>query len=146
RALVRAIGDGLTRDRVLAIHDAPVADPWVVEALRKAAAAADPAIKTAALSRLLESRAAHDEALRTLDALAKSGSSEALYVLARTGDHGAARGVAKDLTAPEPEMRLAAGRVLIGVGELDRAADLLADADAHVRMTAACAVLGWQQD
>jgi len=36
--------------------------------------------------------------------------------------------------------------VLIGAGELDRAADLLADPDAHVRMTAACAVLGWRED
>jgi HEAT repeat protein len=146
RALLRAIDDGITRDRVLAIHDAPVADPRVVEALRKAASTADPEVKTAALSRLLESRAAHDEALRGLGALAKSGSREAVYVLARAGDRSAARNVAQDLKASDAETKLTAARVLIGVGELDRAADLLADADAHVRMAAACAVLGWRED
>jgi hypothetical protein len=146
RAILRSIGEGLTRDRVLAISDAPIADPRVVEALRKAATSADPAVKTAALSRLLESRAAHDEALRTLDALAKSGSHEATYALARAGDRAAARTVAKDLVAPEPEARLEAGRVLVGAGQLAEAADLFADADAHVRMTAACTVLGWRDD
>jgi hypothetical protein len=146
RALLRAMGDGLTRDRVLAIYDAPIADPRVLEALRKAATATDPAVKVAALSRLLESRAAHGEAQRALEALSKSGSREAVYVLARVGDRSAAREVAKDLRASDAETKLAAARLLIGMGEFDRAADLLADGDAHVRMSAACAALGWQGD
>jgi hypothetical protein len=54
--------------------------------------------------------------------------------------------VAKDLRASDAETKLAAARLLIGVGEFDRAADLLADGDAHVRMSAACAALGWQGD
>jgi HEAT repeat protein len=146
RALIRAIGDGITRDRVLAIADAPIADPGVVEALRKAAAVQDPAVKTAALSRLLESRATRDESLRALDSLAKSGSKEALYALARAGDRPAAREVVKDLAAQDPETRLAAGRTLVAAGDFAAAADLLADADAHVRMSAACSILGWRDD
>jgi hypothetical protein len=139
--LLRGIDEGLVRDRTLAIAHAPLADARIVDALRKAATSTEPTVKTAALARLLESHATRDEAMRALDAMSKAGSREALYTLARAGDGAAARAVAKDLAAADAETRLAAGRVLIGGGALDRAADLLADADPHVRMTAACAVL-----
>jgi hypothetical protein len=141
RALLRAMGEGLSRDRVLAIMDAPLADPRVLDALRKAAATPDPAVKVAALARLAESRATRDEALRGLSEYAKAGSKEALYAMARAGDRPAAAGVARDLTSHEAETRLAAARALVFAGELARAADLLADPDPHVRMTAACAIL-----
>jgi hypothetical protein len=141
RALIRAIGEGLARDRVLAIMDAPIADPRVEGALRKAAMSPDLPVRIAALSRLAESRAAHDDALRGLTELVKDGSHEALYTLARTGDRVALRGVSADLTSPNADTRLSAGLVLVGLGEFDRAADLLADPDAHVRMTTACHML-----
>jgi len=146
RALLRALGEGLSRDRVLAIMDAPLTDPRVVDALRKAARTSDPAVKIAALARLTDSRATREEALRGLWAYAKAGSKEALYALVRAGDRSATAGVAPDLTSPLPETRLAAARALIFAGEVARAADLLADSDPHVRMTAACAMLNVRDD
>jgi hypothetical protein len=146
RALVRAIQGGLARDRVLAITDAPIDDPFVLDQVQKAARTAEPSVKIAALSRLAESRATRDDALRTLALLEKEGSRDARYALARTGDQSALRGVAADLASPNPETRLAAGRLLLGAGASDRAADLLADRDPHVRMTFACAALARPDD
>ncbi len=146
RAIVRAIESGLARDRMLAILDAPIDDAAVLDAVRKAARATESSVKIAALSRLAESRTTRDEALRTLGALANEGSRDALHALARTGDASATRRVAGELTSPDAETRLTAGRILVGVGEFDRAADLLADRDAHVRMTIACGVLAKPDD
>jgi hypothetical protein len=141
RALLRGMGDGLARDRVLAIMDAPAADAQVAAALGKAARSTDPAVRIAALSRLAESKVTREKAQSELGAMTKAGSKQALYALARTGDRWAARGVATDLSSADRETRLAAAGVLIGIGELASAADLLADPDAHVRMTTACALL-----
>jgi hypothetical protein len=141
RALLRGMGDGLARDRVLAIMEAPAADAQVGAALGNAARSTDPAVRIAALARLAESNVTRAKAQSELGAMAKAGSKQALYALARTGDHWAARGVATDLSSPDRETRLAAARVLIGVGDLASAADLLADPDPHVRMTTACALL-----
>jgi HEAT repeat protein len=144
--ILRAIADGLARDRVLAIMDAPLADPRVVPALRKAAMSSEPNVKAAALSRLAESAATRAEALRDLSAWAQTGSRDALHALVRAGDRAAARKVAEELASPVPETRIAAARLLIGAGELDRAADLLADRDAHVRMTVACAIVSTREE
>jgi hypothetical protein len=141
RALVRAMGEGLARDRVLAIMDAPADDVQVRAGLAMAARSSDASVRIAALSRLAESKVERARVQRELFGLAKGGWKQALYALARTGDRWAARAVASDLSSPDRETRLAAARLFIGIGNLASAADLLADADPRVRMTTACALL-----
>jgi hypothetical protein len=140
-ALLRGIRDGLPRDRLLAIMDAPAAEPQVTAALGIAATSTDGSVRVAALSRLIEVRATRALALCELEVLAESGSKAAFYALARTGDRGARETVAKDLSSPDREARLLAARTLVDAGDLATAADLLADSDPHVRMQTACAML-----
>jgi HEAT repeat protein len=145
-AILRGIADGAAHNRVLAILRAPMDDTRVTNALRKAADSPDPSVATAALSRLADVRATRDGALRRLEALSRTGAREALHALARTGNGWAIREVARELSAGSAETRLAAARTLVVAGELERAADLLSDADPHVRMTAACAILNSRED
>jgi hypothetical protein len=141
RALVRAIGQGLARDRRLAIGRAPIAEREVLEATKKAARDPDLSVRIAALSRLGDLPEERTKALSDLRKLAEGGAHEALFALARAGDPAALEGVAKDLTSPDVEARLAAMNVLVTAGRFASAADLLADANPGVRMRASCAVL-----
>ena len=141
RALVRAMGEGLARDRILAINRAPLADRGVREALPKAARDDDMRVKVAALTRLTEVPEARTEAWSELRKLSGKGSRDALFALARAGDPGALAEVTKELGKPDAASRLAALEVLVAAGRFASAADLLTDANAGVRMRAACAVL-----
>jgi HEAT repeat protein len=141
RALVRAIGQGLARDRRLAIGRAPIAEREVLEATKKAARDPDLSVRIAALSRLGDVAEERTKALSDLRKLAEGGARDALLALARAGDPAALEGVAKDLTSPDVETRLAAMNVLVTAGRFASAADLLADANPGVRMRASCAVL-----
>lgn len=141
RALVRAIGQGLARDRRLAIGRAPIAEREVLEATKKAARDPDLPVRIAALSRLGDVAEERTKALSDLRKLAEDGARDALLALARAGDPAALEEVAKGLTSPDVETRLAAMNVLVTAGRFASAADLLADANPGVRMRASCAML-----
>ncbi|MET0595831.1 MAG: hypothetical protein ABW133_24240 [Polyangiaceae bacterium] len=141
RTLVRAMGQGLARDRKLAIGRAPIGEREVLDAIRKAAQGDDVPVKVAALVRLGEIPEERTKAWSELRKLADGGSNEALFALARAGDPAAADRVMKDLGSTNPETRLAAMNVLVAAGRYASAAPLLADANPGVRMRASCAVL-----
>jgi len=141
RTLIRAMKEGISRDRVLAIMDAPAEDPAVLDALRKAATTGDPMVKSAALSRLVAMPESRAQALLDLRALAKDGSQPALLALARADDADAIETLRKSIASSDQKVRLSAMRALIGIGKQASAADLLADGDSHVRMSASCAIL-----
>jgi HEAT repeat protein len=141
RTLIRGMKEGISRDRVLAIMDAPTEDPAVLDALRKAASLGDPAVKSAALSRLAEMPGTRAQALLDLRELAKSGSQAAVLALARANDADAIETLRKSLASSEKSARLSAMRALVGMGKTASAAELLADGDPHVRMSVSCAIL-----
>ena len=74
--------------------------------------------------------------------MAKSGIRIAVFALARTGTKEVAYLLEPDLTSSDASIRLSAMRSLVSLGEPVRVASLLADDDAHVRMTTSCTVLG----
>ena len=141
RALLRAIGEGLSRDRVLAIGRAPLAERDVLDAMNKAAADADVPVKIAALLRLTGVADARTKAWGELRKLSDRGARDALFALARARDPGSMDKVSKELASADSEARLRAMNVLLDAGRLASAADLLADAHPDVRMRASCAVL-----
>jgi hypothetical protein len=141
RALLRGIRDGLSRDRVLAIGRAPIAERDVLEAVSKAAGDADVPVKIAALIRLTEVAEARNKAWLELRRLADAGARDALFALARAGDPSALERVTKELSSTDAEARLRAMSVLVAAGRFASAADLLADAHPGVRVRASCAVL-----
>ncbi|HEX9296880.1 MAG TPA: hypothetical protein VF881_13640 [Polyangiaceae bacterium] len=146
QALVRAMTDGLARDRELAIANAPVRDRQVLDALEKVARGGEVSVRAAALRRLAEVPAKRPQALLELRAMAKQGVREAQIALARAGEREFAAVIAKDLSSSSREARLSAMRELVALGEFARAADLLADSDSHVRMSASCVILGSRED
>jgi hypothetical protein len=141
RTLIRAMGQGLARDRRLAIQRAPISDREVAAAIRKAAQGSEVPVKVAALVRLGEIPEERAKAWGELQKLAEGGSREALFALARAGDPAAAESVKKDMSGADPEKRLAAMHALVAAGRFASAADLLADANAGVRMRASCVLL-----
>jgi HEAT repeat protein len=141
RALLRAMKEGISRDRVLAIMDAPIEDPAVLDALRKVGSASDVTVKCAALSRLAGIRETRAQALLDLRDLAKSGSRDATVALARADDSDAIEAVRKTLMSNDPRARLSAMRTFVALGKPASAAELLGDGDPHVRMSASCAIL-----
>jgi hypothetical protein len=141
RALLRGMKEGISRDRVLAIMNAPIDDPAVLDALRKTASTSDTTVRCAALSRLAGVRESRAQALLDLRELAKGGSRDALVALARADDADAIESVRKTLSSSDPRARLSAMRTFVGMGKAASAAELLGDGDPHVRMSASCAIL-----
>jgi hypothetical protein len=141
RALLRAMKEGVSRDRVLAVTDAPIDDPAVLDALRKVASSSDVTVKCAALSRLAAVRDTRAQAILDLRELAKSGSRDAIVALARADDADAIESVRKTLLSNDPRARLSAMRTFVALGKPASAAELLGDGDPHVRMSASCAIL-----
>ena len=141
RALLRAVGAGLSRDRVLAIGRAPIAERDVLDAVNKAATDADVPVKIAALVRLTGIPEASIKAWGELRKLSDGGARDALFALARARDPSSMDKVTKDLSSADSEARLRAMNVLLDAGRFASAADLLADAHPGVRMRASCAVL-----
>jgi HEAT repeat protein len=139
--LVRSMSEGLARDRVLAVNDAPVNDLRVVSQLETLEHGRDPAVRAAALGRLAEVPASRNRALVELRSMAAQGGTPALFALARAHDRAAIPMLERRLTAPKGDDRAAAARALSELGEPARAADLLADPDPRVRMTVSCAIL-----
>ena len=101
-------------------------------------------MRVAALARLVDARDTRSAALRDLEGLGQPGSpvaSRARFALAAAGDRSVQAWIEADLAAPAPEDRLGAATALASLGVAARAAPLLADADAGVRMRSACTMI-----
>ncbi|MGK3968718.1 hypothetical protein WMF38_38055 [Sorangium sp. So ce118] len=166
RALVRAGGDGAgeavavlinvlrtsqSRDRIYAILSVPIEDAAARAALLEAQGDADDAVAFAAHARYVDAPprvvAARERAAAVawLMRLASGTSTRAVLargVLARAGVRAAVPLLERDLRSQEIPVREAAGTGLVELGELPRAALLLADAEPQVRTSVACAILG----
>lgn len=144
--LVRAIKLGTREDRTFAMLMAP-ADADVMAALREAKDDSDPGIALIALGRLAEEgkdeaekKAAKDKLLE----IAKSDDAEAnraMGELAGMGDKRVIELLDKQMQSENAFARGYAARQLVLLGELPRAARALADSDAYVRASTACAIL-----
>jgi HEAT repeat protein len=159
--LVRAVAGGVRATRIQALAEAPVVQRDLVAAIEKAATDDDLEVRVAALARLAErptggatepdgASPTRDHAsesaryLAALEALAQPGSPVAMharFALATAGDRRIQAWLEADLDAAQPEVRLAAGTALAALGVAARAAPLLADADASVRVRSACTIV-----
>jgi HEAT repeat protein len=155
--LVRAIGGGARATRIQALAESPLVRRDLLAAIGKAATDDDLEVRVAALARLadyaterdgastiLEHRPEASRDLAALEALAQPGSPVAMharFALATAGDRRIQSWLEADLDAPQPEVRLAAGTALATLGVAARAAPLLADADASVRVRSACTIV-----
>ncbi|MFO0757261.1 MAG: HEAT repeat domain-containing protein [Byssovorax sp.] len=149
----RAIGTGPLDDRLLAIGSAPLAHEPLRAAVIKALDDPDEMVKLGALGRMLETSAddhgaTADERKKLLPKLLALASSETKRValgaklsLARVGAREVLPLLDKDQKSESAQARKIAALAYAALGELPRAALLLADADAHVRTGAACAIL-----
>jgi hypothetical protein len=146
--LLRAIHAGVSRERVFAIARAPLGAPSVRAALESVARDADEAVVVAALARRLAidglTAATRRAVLARLLELAGGATAPAVSAkgaLARARAYEAIPLLEREARAPEARVRSAAGVSLAVLGEPRRAAPLLADPDASVRLTVACAIL-----
>jgi hypothetical protein len=141
--LAQAAAEGASDEQLLALATVPL-EARVLPQLQKAAKDADATVRVAALSRLLELPASKARALEELRALAKTrgdAAAAARDALAELGDRNVAPLLVKELTASDASSRHAAGRGLLALGSFDRAATLLGDGDASVRVAMACSIL-----
>ncbi len=156
--LVRTIDEAPRRERLLAIAMAPLSEPDVRAAVKRAKDETnDLETREAALSRLLEIASEHDAAKRELLAFASPAPPQgggatrttaeehlarrARLALAADGELAVQTWIEADLKSPDPSTRLLAATALASLHRVARAAPLLADGDAHVRTSAACTVL-----
>jgi HEAT repeat protein len=153
--LARAIEGGARSTRLQALGEAPLDRDDLRAAVQRATTDDDLEVRVAALARLAEEPgrggsappAAGSDALRSqeaLEALAQPGSpvaSRARFALANARDRHVQSWLEDDLTAAEPEVRLAAASALAALGVAARAAPLLADADPSVRVRSACTIV-----
>jgi HEAT repeat protein len=145
--LARVMGKGSTRDRLHAIAIAPRAPAGpILDSLRDAAKSDDVTVRVAALARLTESPTDREASIRALETIAGDAerhatAARAKLSLASAGDLRVQAWVEADLVADDPSIRLSAAAALAALGRAGRAAPLLADSDASVRMRAACTLL-----
>jgi len=142
--LARAITQGSVDEQALAIQVSPLAGP-VIQALEEASRDADPDVRVAALTRLLEAPSARNRAVVALRDHAKGqgdAGDAARAALARTGDRSVEPGFVKALASPAWRTRQEAGLALLSLGDFVHASTLLADDDANVRVAVACRILG----
>jgi hypothetical protein len=165
RVLVRAVGQGTTEERRLAIALVPLFDPGeggrslpaVVEALVAAAEHDDLAVRVSALARLGERPERRSQALAKLRAMAagqsarraetanEAGKEEsarrARLALADASDRSVEAALRVDLGSSLVPHRREAALGLIRLGRLPSAATVLGDDDPSLRMEVACAIL-----
>jgi hypothetical protein len=140
--LARALERGTTASRLQALAEAPAGLRELQPIVARLADADDPEIQVAALARLSLEKA--PGAVEKLEALARPGSvvgQRARLAVASVGDRRVQAWIEEDLAAAGPAERLAAATGLAALGVVARAAPLLADADVHVRLLAACTIL-----
>ncbi len=144
--LLRTIKIGTRADRTLAMLSSP-SDAEVMKALREAKDDTDAGIALIALGRLAregkdeaEKKAAREGLLK----IAKGKDSEApraMGELASLGDRRAVPLLEKALSSKSAFERGYAARNLVVLGELTKAAKVLADSDVYARASTACAVI-----
>ncbi|MEZ4228368.1 MAG: HEAT repeat domain-containing protein [Polyangiaceae bacterium] len=141
--LTRVARGGATEERGLALRWLPLDDKDALEAVEKASKDADPAIKAAALRRLLETED-KAKAKKQLLELAK-GKTDAAFparlALARAGFQEAAPLLKQDLKAKASATRQQAAIALAALGDYSDAATVLADDNPSVRTRVACSIL-----
>jgi hypothetical protein len=149
--LTRAIESGPTIDRVFAIGVAPAHEPPIAQALHKAIDDKDDAVVVAVAWRLL-SAVGRDTAeekdrkalVSKLMEYAKSSTTrgfQAQKALARTGAREVLPFLEKQLAIKDTRARETTGVALVELGELAKAARLVADSDLGVRAAVACALI-----
>jgi hypothetical protein len=148
--LARSIRMGPRATRLQALAESPLDRAPLLEATQKAAEDDDPEVRVGALARLAgrggdrSAPAAQAAVVAALEAMAQPGSPlapRARFALASAGDRRVQAWIEGDLTAPAPEDRLGAATSLASLGVAARAAPLLADSDAAVRVRAACTLV-----
>jgi hypothetical protein len=142
--LIRSIASGSRPNRLQALAQAPIDRRDVLQAIQAASTDDDSEIRVAALARLADGRDGGPDAVRSLEILSQPGSSvaaRARFALAMAGDRRVQAWIEEGLSAPAPEDRLGAATALASLGVAARAAPLLADADAAVRVRAACTIV-----
>jgi len=140
--MVRAIEGGARVARLQALAEAPLDRRDLLGAVEKAASDEDLEVRVAALGRLAGTSDSH--AVVELEALAHPGlpaAAAARLVLAGVGDRRVQAWIEEDLRSPQAEVKLAAATALAELGVAARAAPLLADPDASVRVRSACAIV-----
>ena len=143
--LARTIASGSRRDRLHAIAMAPIAEPDILDALRKSAKGDDREMEIAANARLLESAPDRALAVKALETRAGEDlgrlAARARWALAGIGDVRVQAWIERDLDSADPSVRLSAASALAVLGRAARGAPLLADADPEVRTRAACTLV-----
>jgi HEAT repeat protein len=140
--LARAMDRGSTAVRSQAIAQSPADAKELRPMLVRLADSDDVEVRIGALARLADLKDAL--AIGKLEALARPGSPagvRARLALGSAGDRRVQAWIEQDLAASDPAERLAAASALAALGVAARAAPLLADADARVRMRAACILM-----
>jgi HEAT repeat protein len=140
--LARAIESGSPASRLQALAQAPLDREELLAVVRKTTEDGDLHVRVAALARLAEKGDAR--AVESLEALAAPGSpvgERARFALAVSRDRRVQAWIEQDLGADRVEQRLAAATTLAVMGVAARGAPLLADADAGVRVRAACTMM-----
>lgn len=149
--LARAIASGATSDRVFAIGVAPAHEAPVEEALRKAIDDQDSAVVVAVAWRLL-SGIGRDTAeekdrkalITKLMEYAKTSTTrgfQAQKALAKTGAREVLPLLDKQIALKDTRARETVGVAFVELGELAKAAPLVADGDLGVRSAVACALI-----
>jgi hypothetical protein len=142
--LIRAVREGTTEERVVAVELAPLPDPDVTVALDAAADSDDLAVRVAALGRLLQVPARRAVAITKLEAAAKGvdgAARQARLTLASAADSSVAPLLEHDLVTGAPSFRERAAIALFRLGKASRMATSLADPDPSVRMGVACSLV-----
>jgi HEAT repeat protein len=141
--LARAIEAGGDDERRMAVMVAPLDEPTVKEALRKAAKAPSPEVTPIVLSRLAELPAERAEARARLEKMAEDKSDyglEASYAAAALGSTRALERLRQELSHERASRRLRAALALSRLGPKQRVAARLADDDPFVRSSLACSL------
>lgn len=147
-ALARAIEEGPTGQRVIAINLSPPDDPVLQKAILAAAESEDGQVRGAALGKLALVKEHKQKALEALGELAARGSADsnhAKHVLADLGDRRVVRLLVDDTKAPEPGVRSWAAHELASMKEFPEASVVMADDDVQARVRAACGVLAMRK-
>jgi len=145
--LLHAIEDEPRRERMLALATAPLSEPELLEAVKKAShAESDLELQQAALARLLDVPSEKEAAKKALMPFASPGSPERLarsarLALAGAGERSMQAWLEADLKAPDASTKLLAARGLASLKRAARATPLLADSDVRVRLGAACTLI-----
>lgn len=141
--LAQAAAEGASDEQLLALATLPL-DARVLPQIQKASKDADATVRVTALGRLLDVPASKARALEELRTLSKGKGGAAIAArdaLAGTGDASVTPLLVKALGEGDASSRQAAGRGLLALGSYDKAATLLGDGDAGVRVAIACTIL-----